>query len=89
MSSKAFYFALQLPPQASPDLLRELATRVCNVSDCTPDTMAELGPALEKTVAEAASRGECEVIFEVRDGALGVSVHSGSHQIWHTSRPIP
>ena len=88
MSANAFYFALSLPPRDSADLLKDLVARVCSTAACGTVDTAELVREVEEAVAKAGPKGECEVRFEARDGALGVTVHSGSRQIWQTSRPI-
>jgi len=88
VSSSAFYFSLTLPPQVSQKLLRELVERVSSTAGCPAEETAELVREVEEAVEKVASKGHCEVRFEAGDRALGVTVHSDSHQILQASHPI-
>lgn len=88
MSSQTFFFALNMPAQVSPDLLRDLVSRICSATSCAADGKVELARLVPEAVARAASLGHCELRFQVQDGELDVAVHAGAQQVWQTSRPI-
>lgn len=88
MSLREFYFALSLPAQMAPGLLRELVSRVCSAACCAPDDTQALMQQVEHAVSQVVAYDDCEVRFEAHHGALDVAVRSGSRQLWRTSRPI-
>lgn len=88
MSSKEFYFALRLPAEAPPDLVRDLVARICANAACAAGDAAELVRQVEAAVARVAATGTCEVRFSAHAGALNVAIASGAEPLWQTSRPI-
>jgi hypothetical protein len=86
VSSKEFYFALRLPAEPSPAMVRDLVSRVCATS-CASDA-AELVGQVEAALARAAAGGPCELRFTAHGGALNVAIASRLGPLWQTSRPI-
>lgn len=86
MPSKEFYFALRLPAGPSPDLVRELVSRVS--AACAAADAVGLVGQVEAAVTRVAAAGTCELQFSAHAGALNVAVASGVEPLWHTSRPI-
>ena len=90
MSPKAFYVAVTMAPPVSPTLLHAVVSRVCDVCGA-PERCAELTRQLAAAVAQAERRtlgGDYQLRFQARDGSLDVAVSDGTHQLWHTTRPI-
>ncbi len=87
MSSKEFYFALHLPAEPSPALVRDLVSRVCTTACCAATDAAELVGQVEVAVTRAAAGGGCELRFTAHGGALKVAI-AGVGPLWQTSRPI-
>ena len=81
-------FILSLPDSESPALLRDLVAEICTVASCPANRAEDLVHEVEAAVAKAAALGPCEVRFHARNGALGVSVLAGEHQVWQTAHPM-
>jgi len=88
VSAKEFYFALRLPAEPPPRLVRELVSRVCASVSCPPSDAADLIGQVEAAVSHAAAGGACELRFTVHAGALNVAIAFGAAPLWHTSCPI-
>ena len=90
MPSREFFFAVDLPSEISPSLVRELVRRVHDGVCSSPEGAAELAELVEAAVADAGAQGNIafELRFEVQGGELDVTVRAGSRPVWQTSRPI-
>jgi hypothetical protein len=89
--SREFFFAVDLPSEISPSLVRELVRRVHDGVCSSPGGAAELAELVEAAVADAGAQGNSggfELRFEVQGGELDVTVRAGSRPVWQTSRPI-
>jgi hypothetical protein len=86
--SREFFFAVDLPSEISPSLVRELVQRVIDGVCSAPGRGAELVELVEAAVANAGAQGACELRFEVQGGELDVTVRAGSRPVWQASRPI-
>lgn len=87
MSSKPFFFALDLSAPVSPALLRDLVSRVCAAASCEESQTADLTGQVEAAVAAATAAGPCELRFEAGHGTLDIIVQAGAGPLWQTSRP--
>ncbi len=88
MSSKPFYFAIDLSAPVSPVMLRDLVARVCAAASCEAEGTADLTGQVEAAVAQATAAGPCELRFEAHHGTLDIIVQAGTGPLWQTSRPI-
>lgn len=88
MAAKPFLFTVDLSPDVSPALLRDLVARICAAAACDPGQAAELTPLVEAALAGCTASGTCELRFEAHDHTLDVAVRAGAEAIWHTSRPL-
>ena len=90
MPSREFFFAVDLPSEISPSLVRELVRRVHDGVCSAPGGAAELAQLVEAAVADAGAQGNvaCQLRFVVQGGELDVTVRAGSRPLWQTSRPI-
>jgi hypothetical protein len=88
--SREFFFAVDLPSEISPLLIRELVRRVHDGVCSAPEGAAELAQLVEAAVADAGAQGNVafELRFEVQGGELDVTIRAGSRSVWQTSRPI-
>jgi hypothetical protein len=88
--SRKFFFAVDLPSEISPSLVRELVRRVHDGICSAPGGAAELAQLVEAAVADVGAQGNAafELRFEVLGGELDVTVRAGSRPVWQTSRPI-
>jgi homoserine kinase len=88
VSTRDFFFALNLPTHVPPALLRDVVAHVSVLVHQVADGKAELARLVEDAVAEAARQGGCEVRFEAHRGELGVTVCAGTRPVWQTSRRL-
>jgi hypothetical protein len=88
--SREFFFAVDVPSDISPALVRELVRRVHDGVCSAPGGAAELARLVAAAVADLGAQGNVafELRFEVQGGELDVTVRAGSRAVWQTSRPI-
>ena len=91
MAAYEFYFAIELSgPAASPDLLRELASRVLGQAGCSGDDVPAVVEAVEQAVAGIAAAGEprCGVRFHADSDRIEIVVTSAGRLLWRAVRLI-
>jgi len=82
-----FFFALQLPNDASTSLVSELVARVCRAVCQGPDRADELSASILAGVQEVLVR-DSELRFEAQGGILAVTVWTGPTCTWRTVQSV-
>jgi hypothetical protein len=80
-----FYFAIELSgPAASPDMLRELASRVLGQAGCSGDDVSAVIEAVQQAVAGTTAAGEprCGVRFHADSDQVEIVVSSAGRLLW-------